>query len=359
MSFLRQIPETPEAIDPSWLDVALSRRHPGVRVADVELLESREATNCHARLHVQYREAAGAPEWLFCKLLPTDPARRAAIAATGMGPREARFYARLAPGLAMRVPACHAYGWDDSGAFVLLLEDLGCSGCTISYGAAGISPDAAAVALEDLAKLHARFEDPARRHGDAGWVEPPLYDPSYASDMLGHALAHHRARLGEPFAHLAELYIARAGALHDLWMEGPQTVIHGDPHIGNLFDEAGRVGFLDWGILSTGTPLRDVSYFLCMALDVAERRSHERDLWRHYLGARRAAGADEIDFDDAWRAHRVQAAYTVVASCQIATFPERSSASRRIFAESFLARAQAAVEDLESAAALAERGVAP
>lgn len=351
------IPEAPEAIDPGWLEAALAPRHPDVHVAGVEVVERREATNCHARLRVRYREPAGAPEWLFCKLLPTDPERRAAIAATGMGPREARFYARLARTLGMRVPTCHAAGWDESGAFVLLLEDLGCSGCTISYGAKGLDPDAAAVALEDLAALHARFEDPDRRRREAAWVEPPLHDPSYAAAMLGHALAHHRERLGEPFARIAELYLSRPEALHALWLEGPSTVIHGDPHIGNLFDDGGRVGFLDWGILSTGTPLRDVSYFLCMALGIEERRAHERDLWCHYLGARRAAGAVDIDFDEAWRAHRVQAAYTVVASCQIATFPERSSASRRVFAEAFLARAQAAVEDLECAAALAARGV--
>ncbi len=41
---------------------------------------------------------------LFVKLLPLDPARRDAVAATGMGPREARFYRELAPTLAMRVP---------------------------------------------------------------------------------------------------------------------------------------------------------------------------------------------------------------------------------------------------------------
>ena len=40
-----------------------------------------ERTNHHALLHVEYDEAVGAPHSMFCKLLPSDPARRAAVAA--------------------------------------------------------------------------------------------------------------------------------------------------------------------------------------------------------------------------------------------------------------------------------------
>ena len=131
-------------------------------------------------------------------------------------------------------------------------------------------------------------------------------------------------------------------------------MIHGDPHIGNLFDDHGRTGYLDWGILHVGTPLRDVGYFLAMALDIEDRRRAERDLLRHYLEARRARGGSAIDFDAAWLAHRVHAAYTVPACCQIVTFPANISPGRRVFSEAFLARAEAAVEDLEARSALRE-----
>ena len=55
----------------------------------------------------------------------------------------------------------------------------------------------------------------------------------------------------------------------------------------------------------------------------------------------------EITFDDAWHAHRVHAAYTVPASCQVVTFPENATPRRRVFANAFLARAEAALADLE------------
>jgi aminoglycoside/choline kinase family phosphotransferase len=354
-----RIPETADAIDTAWLSAALSERYPGVRVSRVEVLERHEATNAHARLRLRYHEPAGAPERMFCKLLPSEPSRRAAIAATGMGAREALFYARLAPSLTLRVPAVYVAQFDErDGSFALLIEDLAQTGCGISDGTIGVAPDAAALALEDLAALHLRFEDPARRQSEAPWVPPPLFDPRYGSAMLRHGLAHHRERLGDAFAAIAQLYIAHADALHALWQEGPTTVIHGDPHLGNLFDDRGRVGFLDWGILSTGTPLRDVCYFLAMALSIEDRRAHERDLLRHYLDVRRTAGGAAIDFDTAWRAHRAQAAYTVVASCQIVTFPERLSPARRTFSEAFLARSEAAVEDLDALGALRACGIA-
>src|SRR5207247_10532940 len=139
----------------------------------------------------------------------------------------------------------------------------------------------------------------------------------YAVQMLTYALEHHPERLPAAFSQIARLYNARRVELQDLWREGPATIVHGDPHIGNVFDDHGRTGFLDWGMVMVSTPMRDVSYFLTMALAIEDRRSHESELLRHYLGARTTLGASEIDFDQAWQWHRVQAAYTVPASCQV------------------------------------------
>jgi aminoglycoside phosphotransferase (APT) family kinase protein len=288
-------------------------------------------------------------------LLPNDPARRAAIAATGMGLKEALFYETLAPSIGMRVPRVHVVRYDEGdGAFVLLMEDLVASGCSVSDGPTGVTPDGAAQALEDLAELHVRFEDPARRKAEAGWVPGPGPAGDYGSVRLQYALDHNRDRLSDAFAEVAELYIAKKEAMHELWHKGPPTVLHGDAHIGNLFFDAGRTGFLDWGIINLSTPLRDLSYILTMALSVEDRRKHERDLIRHYLEVRDARAGSPISFEEAWAGHRIQAAYTVTASCQVVMFPEDATQRRRIFADAFLARAEAAVEDLDARAALRE-----
>ena len=99
------------------------------------------------------------------------------------------------------------------------------------------------------------------------------------------------------------------------------------------------------------TPMRDVSYFLTMALSVDDRRAYERDLLRHYLAVRKASGLDDISPNDAWLAHRLHAAYTVPASCAAANY-SGTSERRRVFAKAFVERAVAALDDLESRAAL-------
>jgi aminoglycoside phosphotransferase (APT) family kinase protein len=248
----------------------------------------------------------------------------------------------------------HAAVTTDDGDFALLLEDLSAGECEVSDGTWGITADAAAGALEALAEMHVRFEDPARRAAEAPWVKVSTPTNTYGAPMLRYGIEHHRDRLTDAFVEISEIYIAKHEQLQSLWHAGAPTVIHGDTHIGNLFVDGGRVGFLDWGIINVNTPMREVSYFLTMAMNPDERRGSERDLLRQYLDVRRALGGTEIGWDDAWLAHRVHAAYTVPASCQVVTFPEDASPARRVFADAFLDRCLAALDDLDARGALRE-----
>lgn len=355
------VPASATAIDAEWLSRILNPRYPGVRVESVAIADQAEVTNSHAWLDVRYASAqdaaeSGAPRSIFCKLLPNDPLRRTAIAQTQMGLREAKFYERLGSQLSMRIPRVYGVCFEEEGegAFAILLENIVEAGCTVSSGPESPSRDSAAQALEDLAELHVRFEDPARRTSEASWVTGPSPPSDYGSMRLQEGLDHHRDKLSVAFAEMSEVYIEKQAALHALWSEGPKTVIHGDLHIGNLFDDQGRVGFLDWGLVVVGTPIRDVSYFLSMSLSIEDRRAHERDLLRHYLEVRGALGGKEISFDEAWKTHRLQASYLAPAACQVVTFPEDVTPRRKKFASAFLARAEAAIEDLESRSALRE-----
>ena len=154
-----------------------------------------------------------------------------------------------------------------------------------------------------------------------------------------------------------QLYIDRGDELQALWHSGPNTVIHGDPHLGNLFDDHGRTGFLDWGIINVSSPMRDAGYFITMAMDIDDRRAHEERLLRHYLEVHNAIAATPIEFADAWRMHREQAAYTVPACCQIVVFPENITEKRRVFSSAFLARAEAAIADLDALGAVRAAGI--
>lgn len=336
-------------LTPPWLTAALGARFPGVRVASAERLSEISATNHHVRLGLTYDERAGAPDTAFAKMASPDPAHRAAIGATGMGAREARFYADLAPSLDMRIPEGYYADTDDDGNFLLLLEDLSVHDCKMSDGTWGIPADLAAGALADLASLHVRFEDPARLEAVRPWVtERPAATPEFTAPMLRQVIDANADVLSDAYVDVAELYIADPQAMIDLWDQGPPTFIHGDTHIGNVFVDGDRVGFLDWGLVAVTTPMRDVSYFITMSMLADERRPNERDLITHYLDARRALGGREITMDEAWQAHRIHTGYTVLASF-LSLVPPYSTGDQKDFGDRFRNRSIDALDDLDSA----------
>jgi len=352
MSETMPLPIDVEGLTPEWLTRALSARHPGTRVARVELIDRTERTNLHARLRLSYATPTDAPETVFCKLPPTNPEHRAMIGATGMGTREAWFYRDLAPQVEMRMPAVYATETDAKGDFVLVMEDLSARGCAVSDGTWAIPGDLAAKAIEDLAALHVRFEDADRLARIAPWVTVKrARSTDFTVRTLRSVIENHADVLAESYLDVARLFADRPDAIDALWDRGPQTLIHGDGHIGNLFIDDGRVGFLDWGMLCVYTAMRDVSFFLTMGMDPGDRRRQERDLVKHYVDVRKALGGSPLGFDEAWLAHRLQAAYTVIASF-LTLVPPYNTESRRVFTEAFRGRATAALDDLDTVAAL-------
>jgi hypothetical protein len=252
----------------------------------------------------------------------------------------------------MRVPTSYFAASSDDGAFLLLLEDLVANGCAMSDGTWGITADLAAGALSDLAHLHVRFEDANTLDHVRPWVmEKPPMSSGMTGPLLREVIDRHADLLSDAYIAVAEKYLAGPEALIALWGCGPQTLIHGDPHIGNVFVDADRVGFFDWGLMTVGTPMRDVSYFLTMAMLADERRQHEPDLLRHYLEVRRSLGGVDISYDEAWLAHRVHTAYTVLASF-LSLVPPYNGEDQREFSDAFRNRSIVALDDLETVAAL-------
>jgi hypothetical protein len=354
-SLLAELPSEPSEVTPAWLSLALAERFPGIHVASVEVLEIHHGTNSNARLHVTYEGRTHLPETYFLKMLPLDPSRREVINQTGMGRREALFYKHLADDVPMRVPRPYVSVLDESdGTFVLLLEDLERSNCKLADPAKGITVQQASDAMRDYAALHVRFEDDARRAREAGWVEPMGLDSDMGVWMLQFGLDNHRDKLRDGFAEMAQLYIDHRAELDEIWSRGPVTVLQGDSHVGNLFVDGDRIGFLDWGLIHLGTPMRDVGYFITMALSPENRRAHERALIERYLDARIEAGGAAFDFDEAWLLHRVHAAYAAPAACPLVLFPEDEPIENKPLSSSFLERAQCVIEDLDAREALRE-----
>ena len=346
------VPTEIAQITPEFVTAALQAKHPGARVREVTVSSQRGSTNHHVKLALRYAERAGAPDTLFAKMASLDAAHRAMIGATGMGAREARFYRELAPALSMRVPACHFAASAEGGAFLLLLEDLMASGCRFSDGTWGIDADMAAGGLEDLAAMHVRYESPSALDAVRPWItESPMSNIAFTSAMLRKVIDEHRSILADDYVAIGEIYIAQPERVLALWDHAPHTVVHGDAHLGNVFVDGARVGFLDWGLLAVAPAMRDVSYFLSLAMTGKDRRASENDLLEHYIGVRKSLGGVPIDLEEAWRAHRVHAGYLVLASF-LSLVPPYNAPEQRAFSEAFRGRATEAIEDLGAADSL-------
>ena len=336
------VPTRAADLSPAWLSEVLQ-----ANVVEVLVSDEDSVTNQRMRIRLGYGPGGAGPSSLFVKLAPLDPAHRMLIAADRMGRREASFYRDVGPSIDLRVPRAHFAAANEAGEFVLLLEDLQGPGCAFSDGAWGVSADNVAGALEDLARLHARFADRGVRSKVAPWLAVPAVDGGEVIPMLlRNILDEHRNELTPAYIAAGQLYAEHHRRMDEIWDSGPQTCIHGDPHIGNVFLDNGRVGFIDWGLCRQSTPLRDVSYFLTMSVDPDDRRRSERDLLRLYIDALGAAGGPELDFDDVWLTHRVQAGYSVVATF-LAFMPSYAGPAAQTLGAALRQRSEQALDDLD------------
>ncbi|MEE8042188.1 MAG: oxidoreductase family protein, partial [Pseudomonadales bacterium] len=104
---------------------------------------------------------------------------------------------------------------------------------------------------------------------------------------------------------------ALCGRFAELVEEGSRsawTLVHGDYRLENfLFDDAHAdpLVVLDWQLISWGSGLRDLSYFIAQNLTTELRREHESDLLKRYHETLRAHDANGYRFDQLIRDYRI------------------------------------------------------
>jgi hypothetical protein len=207
----------------------------------------------------------------------------------------------------------------DANSYVMVLEDLEASGCRFP------TPDDADIAarsrniVEELAALHARYWESPRFEGggDLEWLAGRGTGGGDGGSTLVRMAADALSdQLPETFRRMCDLYVARAGDIGAMLNDGPRTLVHGDPHLGNLFvdvQDGDRTGFLDWAVLGRSPGIRDVAYTLCSSIPPDVRREHERALVERYCELVGAQGVD-LDVDRAWEQYRLFAVYAWVAA---------------------------------------------
>ncbi|KAI0018101.1 hypothetical protein F4780DRAFT_752564 [Xylariomycetidae sp. FL0641] len=78
-----------------------------------------------------------------------------------------------------------------------------------------------------------------------------------------------------------------------------RTLLHGDPHLGNVYFTAdGETRFLDWSAPHFGSCFHDLVYFVTSMMTVADRRAHEMDILDHYLETLHRLGGPKLDRHD-------------------------------------------------------------
>jgi hypothetical protein len=293
-----QIPAGPQALTLVWLTNALrisgTIRQANVNAFEVEALgDDQGITGQLARLSLSYdRHEAGAPRSLIAKFPATDAAARHTF--RGHYLREVRFYEELAPKVKLRTPRCYYSALDmqagdaETIAFVLLLEDLAparsgdwVAGCTIEQ---------AELAIRQIAEFHATWWD-SPELAKMTWLPQPSM-ASFAQSQeryrrqwrpflikMAGRIPDELLALGE---RVGEQYISIMQRFHGR----PQTVVHNDYQLGNLFLDASESStslvVIDWQTLTIGLGVFDVACFLGGNISSQERRAKEMELLKLY-----------------------------------------------------------------------------
>lgn len=353
-------------LTPAILGAALSEWRPGVAVERADIVAAKRcgdgiaSTADRVVLDLSYAPGTGAglPRRLILKTMLASPHAPAA-----MYENEVRFYRELRGDLDIETPAAFASSFDPAtGRFGILLEDLEARNARFPSALDPVSVDEVRSIVGHLATLHAQFWDSPRFAGDLAWVATPTSGGMFqVFDRIGLELIEDQvgrhpfkqeliAPLGRSVAEMWDL-LWTVQARHG---EAPTTLLHGDPHIGNTYLLPGaRGGLLDWQLMMRGRWAHDVTYLLVTSLDPETRRVHQRDLLGGYLDRLAEAGTSGVPSTaDAFEQYRSAALWGLVIGwliCPPENYgPEITAAN--------ISRTVAAVEDLETFAAIEELG---
>ncbi len=285
-ALLRAIPTHWSDVTPAWMTAAIAGHHPGAEVAEVKLLLDDDGTNRRARFGLTYSSGSG-PATVFAKAESDTPQIREAHARNGNMFNEPLLL-NSAVSLPLEHPLVYTALIDESALnYVIVMEDLLARGADPRNVLQPLTIDQAANGVRGLARLHGKYWEQVSNYPTLEWVQPFLPTQGWQAPMkegIRRGLEQTKQVLPSAVTRLS------AVELQSLWSRyigsltrGPQTLLHGDPHIGNTYLlPNGEVGFLDWQVVRTGNWSLDVGYFIQSALSEEDRKHGEADLLEEY-----------------------------------------------------------------------------
>jgi hypothetical protein len=303
-------PHTTDAITVDWLQEIIGGEVPGAVLQELSVEDEHDGMTSRKKWSLWWNDAgreAGLPGALFAKATPPQAAHRVMLAVLHMDEAEALFYKTIQPEIPELAPQAFYAESYFGGRHLIVLDDLVAEGCTPFWAADHCGVDHVRGVARALATLHARYWDSERLSADLSWVRPRTrrYGWSWLRDMTHEVRQAFLAKADEEILPaslrpLLQLWDENSARVFDYWESLPQTVLHGDSHLGNTFAYPdGRAGLFDWQVMFRGCGLRDLAYFCTSAMSNDERRSHEIEVFDLYLDALGEQGVI-LDEEEAW-----------------------------------------------------------
>ena len=133
----------------------------------------------------------------------------------------------------------------------------------------------------------------------------------------------------------------------------PQTLVHGDYRLDNLFFRVSELDLaltvIDWGEVWRGRGTYDVAYFLAGSMRTEQRRGQEMALLRRYHTHLREGGVRDYDFDRCVSDYRLAMLDVVCFYTEVGATQDLSGEPGVLFTETAFPRLFAAVLDLNIA----------
>jgi hypothetical protein len=306
-------------IGPDWLTAVL--RANGVTTAAVAQVETRpleiaSAAGELARLLLTYEPTGSpGPATVIAKAPGSTETQRAMEAAMGLFARERFVYADVAGALPVGLPSCYHAGREGAEE-PLLLEDL--QGLRMGDQVAGLDGADAERLVDRLADLHAAFWESDPPGGDAtrlvSWTDPVL--GAILTQLVTSGVAALRRRYA---GRVPDAVLGAVGEIAPDWAkvlarcaEGPQTFVHNDFRLDNIFFRAdGEPVVLDWQLAGRCRGTQDVAYLLSGSMTTDDLRRRWEDLLSRYHARLSAAGVGDYDLEECRFHYRQSLLYTL------------------------------------------------
>ncbi len=288
------LPVELDQITPDVLNAALSHRFQNPAITALRIDEAHHGFSTVLRVHLDAGPAAyaaGLPRSVILKGQFEEATKLRGRKYTYKSlEMEYEAYA-IMPGLGLNMPEVYFKQMDPGQKqMMILMEDLALRDVHFQHGLRPNTPGQVRQRLTALADFHARTWGSADLEGKYGHLN--RNGAAMFVDYMDHA-GFDAAECDKYFAmprgqacpqkFLDSDWLRRillhAAALSDA---SPNCLIHGDTHLGNLYEEAdGTPGFFD-PLVRREHGMLEATYHICNGLDLADRRTHDRELVAHY-----------------------------------------------------------------------------